>query len=338
MLGNLNFHRSTFSLFDNSQIFNDEMILLEREKILKNTESKNFYINYCHEPWNGDTENYTKSELLKKNINNFYILTGNINYWYYTKDKIIFQPQSYLETRFNKKLAPVLSSEKVINSDRQHLISCYNGRSRVHRIENYILLKEKPYFNKFLFSMHNDFDIEQEKIEWPGVQDLDPGLLAQWENERFKLPNKNVGSDWSAYDKAYRDTYIAYVTETSINSSYWFWSEKIWRPIMAGQLFLFLAYPNSVQHLRDLGFDVYDDIIDNSYDKEQDWHKRITMLHQEIERLLSLNLVDIFKNLTERRLRNYNYFYSKKFFNLYTKHLPENSLNLDLDMFEFHNI
>ena len=57
---------------------------------------------------------------------------------------------------------------------------------------------------------------------------------------------------------------------------------------------LFVTYPYNLKCLRDIGFDLFDDIIDNSYDLELDPKVRI-------DKIIS-NLIKL-KSIIESRLR-----------------------------------
>lgn len=68
-------------------------------------------------------------------------------------------------------------------------------------------------------------------------------------------------------------------------------SEKSMKPLAWGQLPLFLCFKNQVQKIRELGFDVFDDIIDHSYDNVDDPNLRIQMVIDELEKLCNLYTV-----------------------------------------------
>jgi hypothetical protein len=56
-----------------------------------------------------------------------------------------------------------------------------------------------------------------------------------------------------------------------------FMSEKSERAFLLGQVPLWICAPGQVSHARDWGFDVFDDVIDHSYDLEPDPHRRMEM-------------------------------------------------------------
>ena len=329
----LNLHNSSYKFVNIFDVVDREFLILPREQIIKNTNGESFWIDLSHEPYNG-SDIAIKQCLIEQGHPNFYILTGNLNFFNKLDKHIIFQPQSYFDSRFNIDMVPKIEIDAVRNSQRRFKISCLNGRSRAHRIQNYILLKQKMYFDELLFSMHNQFSEIKEVRESDYINSVNKDIRNQWENVRHALP-RHYKNDWSATDDAYTNSYINFVTETSVEGEYWFLSEKVWKPIMAGQLFLLLAQPGSIQHLRDVGIDVFDDLIDHSYDLEPRWQVRLDMIHKEIDRLVTLEWNSIFDQTEERRIANYNYFYSKELYTRYTQHLDPNSINLPEKLIDF---
>jgi hypothetical protein len=88
----------------------------------------------------------------------------------------------------------------------------------------------------------------------------------------------------------YNQTSGSIVTETKTDS---FLTEKTFHPIMALHPILMIGPRFAIDHLRSQGFDVFDDLIDHSYDKLESWQERI-------DRLVNDNL-NILKNGIDRR-------------------------------------
>lgn len=85
------------------------------------------------------------------------------------------------------------------------------------------------------------------------------------------------------------------------NDKIYTFTEKTIKPFLAKQIPLFFALPGHLNILRNLGFDLFDDVINNSYDNEQNHTKRLDLILDEIERLLKIDLVDF-------KLKNKNRF------------------------------
>lgn len=88
-----------------------------------------------------------------------------------------------------------------------------------------------------------------------------------------------------------------------------FFTEKTAKCFNSCQLPLFLSVKGYVSLLKSMGFDVFDDIIDHSYDNEENPDKRIKLIVKELIRLKNIGL-DKLKNiegLEERLFYNKNY-------------------------------
>lgn len=84
------------------------------------------------------------------------------------------------------------------------------------------------------------------------------------------------------------------------------YTEKCIKPFVAGQIPLMLSLVGTQDVLRGLGFDLFDDLIDTSYEKEPIAFKRLSMMVDELERLLKMDLVEYKKNNIHRFEHNVN--------------------------------
>lgn len=98
-------------------------------------------------------------------------------------------------------------------------------------------------------------------------------------------------------DKYFVDSYCHIVLEThwdADQSGGTFLTEKTFKPIKHGQMFFIAGPAGSLQQLRDMGYRVFDDILDNSYDCEHNNTNRWHRLRQAIQQAQS-NLPQLFK-------------------------------------------
>jgi hypothetical protein len=94
------------------------------------------------------------------------------------------------------------------------------------------------------------------------------------------------------------------VNESTVRSRI-FITEKTWKPIMSGQMFMIFGNAGIVAELRRLGFDVFDDIIDHAYDSEPEARSRLNKLHAELDRIVDLDLHDMLVATRHRRWDNW---------------------------------
>lgn len=249
--------------------------------------------------------------------------------------KIVYHPYHYFQTRDTSLgYIPLWNVENrykinVESNTKKYKLSCLNGNPRPHKILNYLLLRDKTYFKDTYFTIYNIDPFRSDDLV------LDEQTTQAWLNIKLSLPtvedlNKNFLPFPAACitSPAHIDSYVNLVVETTVNLKC-FISEKTWKAVASGQLFLLLAGPGTVAHLRESGLDTFDDIIDhNYYDCEIDTKLRISKLHEVLDDLMSKDLEKINIQTKERRILNAEKFWSNKLYlNNYTIDQLETTIN-----------
>lgn len=80
----------------------------------------------------------------------------------------------------------------------------------------------------------------------------------------------------------WQESFISIVTETVFNEAVCFPTEKTWKVFDKYHLPIFVSCAGFVAHIRSLGFDVFDDLIDHSYDDIDNDTKRMQAVTNEI--------------------------------------------------------
>jgi hypothetical protein len=196
---------------------------------------------------------------------------------------------------------------------RRYPASCQNFNvRRYHRVYNYLTIKNKTWFDFMLFTMQN-MPLEKTRND---DQVLDQTMLDQWDQSRCNFPVEDLVDHQTSVLGILDhniDAYVNLVTETIMLPKI-FVTEKTWRPIAAAQLFIIVGSPGTVGYLRDIGVDVFDDIIDHGYyDNHPDWQQRIHNAQQVLESLLTQDLEKIYQQTHSRRLKNVEKFYAGEF-------------------------
>ena len=108
-------------------------------------------------------------------------------------------------------------------------------------------------------------------------------------------------------------SFVNFVMETgferSVSLHTWsvpFFTEKSIKPFAWGQLPIFVSHAGFLQKIRDFGFDLFDDIIDHSYDSEPDPRIRIKLCVDQLEKICKWSLEDCrkFKQDNMQRFEN----------------------------------
>jgi hypothetical protein len=199
----------------------------------------------------------------------------------------------------------------------QHGIDSFNGSLRIQRLWlNYFFIKkfrktELPLsveFNHYINSGEGP-KFNQEQFE-TNLNDLpkfvrDEVLYKQYVNppgkvidiEQFNdlkhhtstviiVSENTIGNDMNSHDDSFHITF----------------TEKTIKPFVRGQIPLIHSYVGLQSELRELGFDLYDDFVNHSYENESDSVKRLEMIIDEGKRLLYL---DTEKYIEENQIRIY---------------------------------
>jgi hypothetical protein len=106
----------------------------------------------------------------------------------------------------------------------------------------------------------------------------------------------------------YNDTCYSIVTETYYNSDFVMFTEKTAKPLIAKRLFVMFAGTGYLAHLRRLGFQTFDSVIDESYDLEPDDKTRWQMAFDQVEYLCNQPQEVILQKIQPILEHNYNLF------------------------------
>ena len=96
----------------------------------------------------------------------------------------------------------------------------------------------------------------------------------------------NGPDDYKVMD-FYKDVFVEVVTESligyeSIGHGYYN-SEKLWRPFLMGVIPMIITFPNVNVHLTDMGFDMFDDVIDTSFYEYENFEKQFEIINKNLK-------------------------------------------------------
>lgn len=188
----------------------------------------------------------------------------------------------------NVKEASVLLGTHMVDK-KEHLFMCLNNQMSNHRCSMvHSILKRGLEKNNLVTSKSkrwNNKDIPEIQID---------NALDGKENEGT--------SRWNLQPQFSNKSYIDVVTETKYD--YPFYTEKPLKTFMSLQFPIILGYKDSVKYYRDKGFDMFDDIIDHSYDGIVDLEEKTEKIADELLRLSSLDFHKIYSESKDRLLNN----------------------------------
>jgi hypothetical protein len=265
----------------------------------------------------GNNHTLEQHDLLKEKAGSkdFILLTSN---YYYYKNKhphIIYFPY-YFYYMFSLDQNLKMFD---LHKSRKYPIMCFNLNPWLHRTINFLQMSKKSWFHDCKLSFHWVYETQNYNTTNIGIHTL-AGLTDEQKNElfQFKFPiitenNWVLGGQFyvSNSSELYEQTYINYVTENSVNQE--FITEKTWKPIFSGQLFYILGSKKIIQHLKDLGIDVFDDILSHGYDDEIDLNKKIDIILDDIDKIMQVDLEKLWSETYLRRKANLDLMYNEDF-------------------------
>lgn len=282
---------------------------------LEEFQNKLIIVNMSTEHWNGFGD--TIYQQLEENNYNFLLLSHNpLDHLKFPR--MLFFPYWYYHSKKNLS-APIPLDNK------HYWLGCLNGNPRPHRIANYLILKQKSYTDKISVSFVQSDNPATRKDDVL----LTDSELAEWKKIESTLPNrkdviKGYCDFYNLMIPQLIDSYLHLVAETTVLPKV-FITEKTWKPIAAGTLFVIFGNAGIVQFLDSQGVDTYQDIIDHKYyDTEPDWRLRLQKIHNLIDDLMLQGIDKIYASLTERRLNNQQRFFTGEFDSNYLKDIVTN--------------
>lgn len=104
----------------------------------------------------------------------------------------------------------------------------------------------------------------------------------------------------------YNQTAYSIIAETHADSKYSFFTEKIFKPMLAHRLFVVFSGCGYLENLRSLGFQTFDNVIDESYDQILDDEQRWAAAFEQVKRLCDMNQSEVLEKISTRVEHNYN--------------------------------
>lgn len=148
------------------------------------------------------------------------------------------------------------------------------GKATFHFSEFMIDLKNAEFL-EFLINHNDKWQHVKQRIPYSDYETSKP-------MEEYISGDSNNTAFWN---NVYDTCSIEIVCETNIQPSSIFITEKTLRPLMYGRLFMIVGSPGYEQHLKSLGFDIFDDIIDKSYDLSYSYG-RVERVFGELDKFL----------------------------------------------------
>lgn len=143
--------------------------------------------------------------------------------------------------------------------------------------------------------------IVHENKKWQVIKPLLPySDVGKYIRSPIGLEYHNNQDFWYS---TYKKIAIEVVGETNQSGTGFFMTEKTLRPMLYGRLFLIISNPKFELKLKKLGFDIFDDIIDKTYDDKISY-SRIEHLYGVLDGILTNYNLKWFETLIPRLEKN----------------------------------
>jgi hypothetical protein len=171
-----------------------------------------------------------------------------------------------------------------------------NGRGRKHRAE---LIRKLNAESLLAYSLWTNLDgangavqtLPQEYEVQRYQPYIDDGTKRY---VKFELFNNEWGEIYLE-PSPYIDTYFSLVTETVFEIPYSFRTEKIWKPVVMGHPWIAVANAGFYRDIRNLGFQTYSHVIDESFDSIENNQDRLDRIAKVVADLCKQDLAAFLK-------------------------------------------
>ena len=131
-----------------------------------------------------------------------------------------------------------------------------------------------------------------------------------WTVERIPYYGKNVSVSQIMPISIYNQTAYSLVCETGFDNDFVFITEKTVKPMLARRLFLLLGHRYNLAYLRELGFQTFQGIIDESYDEIEAVNDRHLAALEQMSWLCTQDQADILQKARPIIEHNFNHLYT----------------------------
>jgi hypothetical protein len=263
-----------------------------------------------------------------KNLNFYVLVDGIFDYKFSDNVKVLSSLKlsllAFFENFFQKNHNQQYTIERFDLYNKENGITSLNGRLRMHRILLLLeLLKRNSLFkemNHISFLLYNSdkFDEEFYLDYINGILDKKDITLEEYNiltgftkhlpmsvnGESGNAPNTTIhGISFNKILNLVTENVVELECGDNKHNTITV-TEKAWIPLRIHQIPVYISKRGYVNQLRKLGFDLFDDIVDHSYDDELDPKRRIKLAVDEVERLQKIDLLSFYNKNYSRFVKN----------------------------------
>lgn len=248
-----------------------------------------------------ELHDFTVMQLLELDLAGVSIFAcGIINHEF--KNAEVYQWMDWFNTTsYNYRVyyPKLLSSKLVPQANKPYMFDALLGCRRPNREYVYNKVNGSKLESNFIMTMLNERNQilpENFIMETDGVE-----LVNDRPFQHTINPVRYYGHVMSLSQiipiSVYNQTYYSIITETNSSNQFNFYTEKTTKPLIAGRLFVAFAGQYFLKNLRNMGFQTFGSVIDESYDDEPDTEKRWAMAMKQVEWLCTQDAEQIYNKI-----------------------------------------
>jgi hypothetical protein len=272
------YQRKFACLFPRPRLYESAEYCEDLSKRISKLVSLGFKIIVC-EPWES-------CSTIKEKLNTLHLEHLKYSFWAGDASWFWFYMYDYYK---NKKF-------NFDHSYKPYTFFYLNKNPRHHRLKLFDCLQNNNLLENSLYSFTRKGIKLKKEYELPWV-------------DRENYPD--MGNDQDIYELPYNHSAYNIVSETHVHDEK-FITEKIWKPIIAQQIFIVHGRKDYLKDLRDLGFKTFDNIIDEGYDEERDPEKRINKIVKLCKWLKNQDWKVLYEKTKDIRAHNAQHFFNEE--------------------------
>ena len=187
------------------------------------------------------------------------------------------------------------------------------GQLRVHRDFVYDTIQSQNLQKQILTTYQNQGYVGnllidnnfKTNFEWePDIENFDNSVTVSTDSVQYQ--GCQIALAKILPIQVYNRTAYSIVAETGFDNRYSFFTEKTAKPMMARRLFVMFSGYKFLQNLRNLGFQTFDTVIDESYDLMYNDNDRWSAAFDQVQRLCKMDQTEVFEKIAPAVEHNYH--------------------------------
>ena len=207
-----------------------------------------------------------------------------------------YQQLTHKLQQINHRAVKPLCFDALLGLERPHRNFVYHAIN-----ENYLQEKILTTYTK---TATPDNDFKNKFLHEPDIESFDNNITHS--STQVLYHNQTLALSVIVPIQIYNQTAYSIVAETHADNRYSFFTEKIFKPMLAHRLFVVFSGCKYLEYLRSLGFQTFDNVIDESYDQIVNDQQRWAAAFEQVKRLCDMNQAEVLEKISARVEHNYN--------------------------------